>query len=69
MSANPINTAANAPRFVTKKVLAQHYSVSERTINTWNQAGLLVGIKIRRVIRFDVPACDAGLRGAGWNLG
>jgi hypothetical protein len=68
MNTTPNNPPATGPRFVTKKVLARHYSVSERTINTWNQAGLLVAIKIRRIIRFDVPACDAGLRGAGWNL-
>ena len=28
-------------------------------------AGLLVFIKIRRVVRFDIPACDAALRQQG----
>ena len=52
-------------RFADKKTLAQRYAVSERTINNWMSAGLLVAIKIRRLLRFDVPACDAALRQHG----
>ena len=53
-------------RFADKKTLAQRYAVSERTITNWRSAGLLAAIKIRRVIRFDIPACDAALRQHGF---
>jgi hypothetical protein len=53
-------------RFADKKTLAQRYAVSERTINNWMSAGLLVSIKIKRVIRFDIPACDTALRQHGF---
>ncbi len=53
-------------RFADKKTLAQRYAVSERTITNWRSAGLLVSIKIRRVLRFDIPACDAALRQHGF---
>jgi len=53
-------------RFADKKTLAQRYAVSERTITNWMNAGLLVFIKIRRVVRFDIPACDDALRQHGF---
>jgi hypothetical protein len=53
-------------RFADNKMLARRYAVSERTITNWMNAGLLVVIKIRRVIRFDIPACDAALRQHGF---
>jgi hypothetical protein len=53
-------------RFADKKTLAQRYSVSQRTITNWMSAGLLAFIKIRRVVRFDIPACDAALRQHGF---
>jgi hypothetical protein len=53
-------------RFADKKTLAQRYAVSERTITNWRSAGLLAAIKIRRVIRFDIPACDAALQKHGF---
>ncbi len=46
-------------------MLAERYGVSPRTITNWMNAGLLVFIKIRRVVRFDIPACDAALRQQG----
>lgn len=52
-------------RFADKKTLAERYDVCERTITNWMNAGLLVFIKIRRVVRFDVAACDAALRQQG----
>lgn len=48
-------------RFADKKTLAEHYGVSQRTITNWMGAGLLVFIKVRRVVRFEVSACDAAL--------
>ena len=54
--------------FANKQTLAQRYGVSHRTITNWMQAGLLVYFKIRRVVRFDVPACDAALRQKGLSL-
>lgn len=51
--------------FADKKMLAERYGVSPRTITNWMNAGLLVFIKIRRVVRFDIPACDAALRQQG----
>jgi hypothetical protein len=60
---NPIEpTSPDSDRlFVTKKVLAQRYGVCLRTIQNWSDAGLLVFIKKRRVVRYHVPACDAAL--------
>ena len=48
--------------FADKKTLAERYQVSSRTISNWKHAGLLVYFKIRNVVRFDIPACDAALR-------
>jgi hypothetical protein len=54
--------------FVTKKVLAQRYGVCPRTIQNWSDAGLLVFIKKRRVVRYHVPGCDAALMQNGLQL-
>ena len=51
--------------FADKKTLAERYGVSQRTITNWMNAGFLVFIKIRRVVRFDIPACDTTLRQQG----
>jgi hypothetical protein len=67
---NPIEpTAPSADRlFVTKQVLAQRYGVCPRTIQTWTDAGLLVFIRKRRVVRYHVPGCDAALMQNGLQL-
>ena len=67
---NPIEPIAlGADRlFVTKQVLAQRYGVSPRTIQKWSDAGLLVFIKKRRVVRYHVPGCDAALMQNGLHL-
>jgi hypothetical protein len=49
-------------RFADKKTLAERYCVSRRTISDWMNKGLLVYFKVRNVVRFDIPACDAALR-------
>jgi hypothetical protein len=53
-------------RFADKRTLAERYGVSPRTITNWMRAGLLAFFKIRRVVRFDVVACDAALRQHGF---
>jgi phage terminase Nu1 subunit (DNA packaging protein) len=53
--------------FADKKNLAQRYDVSPRTISNWMNAGLLAYIKIRNIVRFDIPACDAALRQQEFN--
>jgi Flp pilus assembly protein protease CpaA len=52
--------------FADKKTLAERYGVSSRTISNWMSAGLLAFFKIKRVVRFDIPACDAALRQHGF---
>jgi len=47
--------------FLTKKLLAQRYGVCERTIQNWSNAGLLVFLKRRRVVRYHVAGCDSSL--------
>lgn len=47
--------------WTTKKKLAEHYGVSLRTISYWMSLNILVFFKIKRVVRFDVSACDAVL--------
>ena len=53
-------------RFADKTTLAQRYGVSPRTISNWMSTGLLAFFKIKRVVRFDIPACDAALRQHGF---
>jgi len=53
-------------RFADKTTLAERYGVSPRTITNWMSAGLLAFFKIKRVVRFDVAACDAALRQHGF---
>jgi len=48
--------------WLTKALLAKHYEVSLRTITKWMSFGLLVYLKVGRVVRFDVAACDASLK-------
>ena len=59
------NTAPDR-RFADKQTLAERYGVSPRTITNWMSDGLLAFFKVRRVVRFDVAACDAALRQHGF---
>jgi excisionase family DNA binding protein len=54
-------TENNTSKFAKKWQLAKRYAVGERTIERWMQAGLLAFIRVRRVVRFDVDACDKAL--------
>jgi hypothetical protein len=51
--------------FARANKLAQRYGVSVETIKVWKRGGLLVFFQIRRVVRFDVKACDDSLRNNG----
>jgi hypothetical protein len=57
-----INNENKDGQFVKIKSLAQRYGVCERTIKKWKDAGLLIYIQVKRVVRFDVGACDESLR-------
>ena len=63
----PTQETADIQRpFVTKETLAQRYGVCERTIEKWIQAGLLIFLKVNRVVRFHVQGCDEALRRRGF---
>ena len=47
--------------YATKAELAKRYGVAIRTIGNWQRAGLLTFFKIRRVVRFQLKACDEAL--------
>ena len=63
---NGIEITTADRRFADKRTLAERYGVSPRTISNWMSAGLLAFFKIKRVVRFDIPACDAALRQHGF---
>ncbi|MCX6922386.1 MAG: hypothetical protein NT154_04100 [Verrucomicrobia bacterium] len=56
----------NNSKYAKKSWMAKRYDVSVRTIETWMRAGLLVFIRVRRVVRFDVQACDKSLLECGY---
>jgi|GEM_PF-1904252 len=55
-------------QFTDKSGIADHYGVCRRTIDEWMRLGLLVFFKIKRVVRFDIPACDESLRQHGYSI-
>jgi hypothetical protein len=66
---NPMIAPNNAERkFTTKAGLASRYDVGIRTIGEWQRLGLLAFFKIKRVVRFDVTACDENLRQYGYDV-
>ena len=60
------NTREIQSPFVTKETLAQRYGVCERTIEKWMQAGILIFLKVNRVVRFHAQGCDEALRKRGF---
>ncbi len=52
--------------FVTKEALARRYGVCDRTIEKWMKAGILIFLKVKRVVRFHVEGCDEALRKRGF---
>lgn len=63
------NTVQVQKPFVTKEALAQRYGVCDRTIEKWMKGGILVFLKVRRVVRFHVQGCDEALRKRGFLTG
>jgi len=53
-------------KYTDKAGIAAHYDVCPRTINEWMRLGLLVFFKIKRVVRFDIAACDESMRANGY---
>jgi hypothetical protein len=46
--------------------LARRYGVCDRTIEKWMKAGILIFLKVNRVVRFHVEGCDEALRKRGF---
>jgi hypothetical protein len=55
-------------KFADKAGIAAHYKVCPRTINEWMRIGLLVFFRVKRVVRFDIAACDECLKANGYPL-
>ena len=66
MTPSSQNTPEVQKPFVTKEVLAQRYGVCDRTIEKWTKAGILIFLKVNRVVRFHVEGCDEALRKRGF---
>jgi len=47
--------------WATTGELARRYGVSVRCIQLWVKGSLLPSVKINRIIRFNVPRCDAAV--------
>jgi hypothetical protein len=59
-----------SPLFITKKALAERYSVSTRTIQTWVTRRIIPFVRMsggqgRGLLRFNPKACDAALNQFG----
>jgi hypothetical protein len=50
------------PRYLSKRAIAAHYGVSERTIRTWRERGL-PGIRCGREVMYPVDECDRWIEG------
>lgn len=55
-------------KFADKAGIAAHYKVCPRTINEWMRIGLLVFFRVKRVVRFDIAACDECLKANEYSL-
>jgi hypothetical protein len=62
---NIMETTKSDRKFTNKAGIAAHFGVCRRTINEWMRLGLLVFFKIKRVVRFDIVACDESIRQNG----
>ena len=49
-------------RWLTKADLAQHYSISLRTVTNLMRRRVVPFVKIGRVVRFDRHGCDQAMR-------
>jgi len=57
-----IANETKAKPYMTMEELAAYFGVCTKTIANWKRDGLLVYIQIRRVVRFNVAACEESLR-------
>jgi len=55
------NTTHKPIRQVSPKGLAEHFSVSTRTVSNWKSAGIIPFIRIGRVVRFSIDEVEAAL--------
>lgn len=49
-------------RWLTKAALAQHYSISLRTVTNLMRRRVLPYVKIGHVVRFDPQSCEQAMR-------
>ena len=49
-------------RWLTKADLAQHYSISLRTVTNLMRRRVVPYVKVGRVVRFDQHGCDQAMR-------
>ena len=49
-------------RWVTKAGLAQHFSISLRTVTNLMRRRMVPYVKVGRVVRFDLDGCDRAMR-------
>ncbi|MFO1500189.1 MAG: hypothetical protein U1G07_17670 [Verrucomicrobiota bacterium] len=52
--------------YATIRGMADRYKVCEKTIRNWMEMGILIYFRVRRVIRFNITACDDSLRDHGY---
>ena len=45
--------------WVTKNTVALHLGIGVRTVNTWMKRRILPYLKVGRIVRFNLIACDA----------
>jgi len=57
-----IATETKPKHYMTIEELAEYFEVCTKTIANWKRDGLLVYIQVRRVVRFNVAACEESLR-------
>ena len=56
------HVATETRKYVGLPGLAQRYDISERSVSELCRRKILPKIKIGRIVRFDVDACDAAIK-------
>lgn len=57
-----IEGRAHGSRWTDRRGIAAHFQVSERTISNLVNRRILPVIKLRRIVRFDIAACEAAVK-------
>ena len=55
-------TETETRKYVGRKGLAERYDISERSVSELCRRKILPKIKIGRIVRFEVEACDQALK-------